>query len=108
MDLVLAAEPTRETAEWDARAEVEIGVLIHAYLLNHPPPPASTTAPRLERIAIDLQECGRANLAALGARRLIAVDVQRGDEVPRGSGKLTRVRSGCSPATGPYDANGGV
>jgi hypothetical protein len=62
-----------DVARWEAHAESDIGVRIHAYLLNHPPPADSDIADRLDRIARDLQESGRLNLQSLHQRRLRAV-----------------------------------
>jgi hypothetical protein len=47
---------------WEGRAELDVGVLIAAYLLTHPAPASSTLAMELASIAEDLQVEGRRKL----------------------------------------------
>ena len=69
----LACVRNQATAEWEARAELDVGVLIHAYLATHPAPGESDLSQRLGGIAEDLQVAGRTRLRALGSRALVAI-----------------------------------
>lgn len=56
--------------EWDARAELEVAVLIKRYLADRPPPPGARVADDLRCWAHRLELDGRARLAELAAPRL--------------------------------------
>jgi hypothetical protein len=58
---------------WEARAQTDIGILIHRYLAEHPPAGPSRHHDLYERWASQLQAAGRARLQALGAAQLRAV-----------------------------------
>jgi hypothetical protein len=62
-----------EIVEWEARAELEVGVLIHSYLLTHPAPGESEMAARLQSIAEDLQTSGRMRVSRWHRRPLVAI-----------------------------------
>jgi len=65
------AAPDRQSAiEWDARAELDVGLMIKRYLAENPPPKQSRVADDLERWAEGLEDDGRARLQAAGRRRL--------------------------------------
>ena len=64
----------QEGAVWDAHAELDIGVLIHSYLIAHPAPSDSQAVGVLAESARDLQEAGRAHLAHLHRRPLTSID----------------------------------
>lgn len=55
---------------WDARAEVDISVLIRRYLAEQDPPAESLLAADLEDLAARLERDGRARLSAAGAAQL--------------------------------------
>ena len=57
-------------AEWEARAQVDVGVMIDRYLAEHPPPAASRGHDLLALWARRLRRAGRARLRAQGASRL--------------------------------------
>ena len=76
MALSLAATPTSSTDDlrlWEAHTELDVGVLIHAYLLSHPAPGDCDVARRLAACAEDLQCAGRTKLDRLGRRPLVAI-----------------------------------
>jgi hypothetical protein len=58
---------------WDARAEVDVAVLIRRYLSDHPPPASSELAADLRLWSQNLTHDGLARLEACGGRRLRAV-----------------------------------
>lgn len=68
-----ASPSDRELEEWEARAELDIGTLIHSYLLTHPAPERSELVEDLESSAEHLLEAGFMDLDRLGRRRLQAV-----------------------------------
>ena len=59
--------------EWDARAQVAVGVMLRRYLQENPPPPDATFPPDIELWASNLLRHGEARLALLGARHLTSV-----------------------------------
>ncbi len=60
----------REAAVWDARAEVEVGVLILRYLQERPAPPDAGFRRDFEEWGQRLARSGRERLADLGERHL--------------------------------------
>jgi hypothetical protein len=60
----------RKAAVWDARAELEVGLMISHYLQRFPAPPGSRFAEDFEAWSAALTDRGRARLAELGARPL--------------------------------------
>lgn len=59
-----------DTLIWEARAQVDLAVLIERYLVENPPP-ARASHPHLYRAwAADLRLAGEAGLEAMGAVRL--------------------------------------
>ncbi|MES2867848.1 MAG: hypothetical protein V4703_14015 [Actinomycetota bacterium] len=60
----------RDALIWQARAQVDIAVLIERYLIEHPPS-ASATDPALYRAwAAELRAAGEEDLRALGVAHL--------------------------------------
>ncbi|HEY4810334.1 MAG TPA: hypothetical protein VIH71_04675 [Solirubrobacteraceae bacterium] len=80
MAVSIAREPTDESRAWDARAELDIGVLIHSHLVTHPAPAASEVAAAMQRRADGLQDAGRAKLRRFGLRVIAAVDNEQGGD----------------------------
>jgi hypothetical protein len=73
MAVSIAREPTDESRAWDARAELDIGVLIHSYLVTHPAPAGSEVALALQACADGLQDAGRVRLRLFGLTSLTVV-----------------------------------
>jgi hypothetical protein len=59
-----------QRAEWEARAQADIGVLIRSYLLTHPAPVRSEVADVLDDSAARLISAGSMLLDHLGEPRL--------------------------------------
>lgn len=55
---------------WEARAQVDLAVLIERYLTENPPPPGATHHHLYRAWASDLRLAGEEALGALGAARL--------------------------------------
>lgn len=69
-----------QSPEWDARAQLEIGVLVSRYLADHPAPGPTSCRDDLQLWAAELSLAGEVDLQALGARRLqLAGTAQGGD-----------------------------
>jgi hypothetical protein len=64
------APASAEQTEWEARAQADIGVLIHSYLLTHPAPCRSVVADALDDSAAMLMDAGLRWLNHLGQPRL--------------------------------------
>ena len=65
--------PPRDVAEWEARARIDVAILIERYLTENPPPTASVHAEKYQAWAAGLRAAGEAHLTDLGAARLRAV-----------------------------------
>ena len=61
-----------DVAEWEARARLDVAILIERYLSQNPPPAASAHAEKYRSWASGLRAAGEAHLVALAARRLRA------------------------------------
>lgn len=59
--------------EWDARATLDIGMLIERYLSERPPPCETLTSAAWTTWSAQLKERGEDRLATLGSRRLAPV-----------------------------------
>ena len=59
-----------ELADWEARALIEVGVMIARFLCEQPPPSPSLCAQALGRWARQFRDCGSARLAEQGSRPL--------------------------------------
>lgn len=69
---------------WDARAEVDVGLMIGRYLAERPPPAGSAIAADLEEWGERLSRDGEARLAALQRPRLCPAPPARArGRVPR-------------------------
>ncbi len=59
-----------ETRIWEARAQLDLAVLIERYLTQNPPPPTSSHPHLYRAWASELRLAGEAGLGELGAAHL--------------------------------------
>jgi hypothetical protein len=71
--LKAATNDELSVAEWQARARLDIAVLIERYLTENPPPAGSRHAGLYSAWAAGLRAAGEAHLAELQAHRLRVV-----------------------------------
>lgn len=81
----MSGAQTVPPAEWDARAELDIGRMIGRYLAQRPAPVDSAVAADLSTWATRLEEDGTDRLAVLGARPLTLVPDAAGPEEQLGT-----------------------
>lgn len=65
--------PPGSVDEWEARAQLDIGLLIARYLADRPAPGRSRHADLYRQWSDSLQAAGRSRLMDVGARRFQAV-----------------------------------
>ncbi len=65
---------TRDAAVWDARAEVDVGVLIATYIARNPAPDVALCVDSLQERGENLVAGGQRRLNDLDARTLRAID----------------------------------
>jgi hypothetical protein len=71
--MALSVVRPREQEEWEARAGLDIGALIHGYLVTHPAPEDSRLVRDLREGSELLLDGGRAGLKQLGLPRFVAL-----------------------------------